>query len=125
MLLGDPQAQLPAPLLLACPPHATLPTPLPTQTLGPAEVFSLQRTSSFSSQLNGHGASPMTAQPVKNPPAMQETREVQGQSLEKAPGGGSGTPLQYSCVENPMDRGAWWITVQRGSKEVDMTERLS
>lgn len=35
MLLGDPQAQLPAPLLLACPPPApaTLPTPLPSQTL--------------------------------------------------------------------------------------------
>ena len=27
------------------------------------------------------------------------------------PGGGNGTPLQYSCLENPMDRGAWWATV--------------
>ena len=27
------------------------------------------------------------------------------------PGGGNGNPLQYSCLENPMDRGAWWATV--------------
>ena len=29
----------------------------------------------------------------------------------RSPGGGNGTPLQYSCLENPMDRGAWWATV--------------
>ena len=28
----------------------------------------------------------------------------------RSPGGGQGTPLQYSCLENPMDRGAWWAT---------------
>ena len=31
--------------------------------------------------------------------------------LEKSPGGGHGNPLQYSCLENPMDREAWWATV--------------
>ena len=31
----------------------------------------------------------------------------------KSPGGGNGNPLQYSCLENPMDRGAWQATVQR------------
>ena len=30
---------------------------------------------------------------------------------ERSPGEGNGTPLQYSCLENPMDRGAWWATV--------------
>ena len=29
----------------------------------------------------------------------------------RSPGGGHGNPLQYSCLENPMDRGAWWVTV--------------
>ena len=29
----------------------------------------------------------------------------------KSPGGGQGDPPQYSCLENPMDRGAWWATV--------------
>ena len=32
------------------------------------------------------------------------------------PGGGHGNPLQYSCLENPMDRGAWWATVHRVTK---------
>ena len=32
------------------------------------------------------------------------------------PGGGQGKPLQYSCLENPMDRGAWWATVHRVAK---------
>ena len=36
--------------------------------------------------------------------------------LERSPGGGHGNPLQYSCLENPMDRGAWWITVCRITK---------
>ena len=31
--------------------------------------------------------------------------------LGRSPGGGHGNPLQYSCPENPMDRGAWWATV--------------
>ena len=31
----------------------------------------------------------------------------------RSPGGGDGNPLQYSCMKNPMDRGAWWATVQR------------
>ena len=31
--------------------------------------------------------------------------------LERSPGGGHGYPLQYSCLENPMDRGAWQATV--------------
>ena len=31
--------------------------------------------------------------------------------MGSSPGGGSGHPLQHSCLENPMDRGAWWATV--------------
>ena len=36
--------------------------------------------------------------------------------LGRSPGGGHGNPLQYSCLENPMDRGAWWATVHRVTK---------
>ena len=36
--------------------------------------------------------------------------------LERSPGRGHGNPLQYSCLENPMDRGAWWATVHRVRK---------
>ena len=34
----------------------------------------------------------------------------------KIPGGGNSNPLQYSCLENPMDRGAWWAMIDRVSK---------
>ena len=43
---------------------------------------------------------------------------------ERSPGGGNDNPLQYSCLKNPMDKGAWWTTVQRLT-ELDMTEQLS
>ena len=36
-------------------------------------------------------------------------------------GEGDGTPLQYSCLENPMDRGAWWAAVNGVTKELDTT----
>ena len=36
--------------------------------------------------------------------------------LGKSPGGEHGNPLQYSCLENPMDRGAWWATALRVAK---------
>ena len=39
-----------------------------------------------------------------------------------SPGGGHGNPLQYSCLKNPMNRGAWWATVHGGRKELDTTE---
>ena len=47
---------------------------------------------------------------VKNPPANAgRTGWIPGS--ERSPGGGDGNPLQYSCLENPMDRGAWQATV--------------
>ena len=36
--------------------------------------------------------------------------------LERSPGEGHGNPLQYSCLENSMDRGAWWATVHGVTK---------
>ena len=52
---------------------------------------------------------------VKNSPAKAgNTRDV-GSTLGsgRSPGGGHGNPLQYSCLENPRDRGAWQIMVHR------------
>ena len=58
--------------------------------------------------------SSLVAQMVKNPPAMQETwvRSLGWKSL----GRGHGNPLQYSCPENPIDRGAWQATVHGVTK---------
>ena len=41
--------------------------------------------------------------------------------LGRSPGEGHGNPLQYSCLGNPMDRGAWWATVHEVSKESGIT----
>ena len=41
--------------------------------------------------------------------------------LGRSPRGGNGNPLQYSCLENPMDRAAWWATVH-GVTKSDMTD---
>ena len=42
-----------------------------------------------------------------------------------SPGGGHGNSLQYSCLENPVDRGAWWATVHRIAKSQTQLKRLS
>ena len=39
----------------------------------------------------------------------------------RLPGEGNGNPFQYSCLRNPMDRGAWWATVHEVSKKSDTT----
>ena len=88
-----------------------------------------------------HEAS-LVAQLVKNPPAVQKTQELWVLSPTRdflggsdgdesacnvgdlslipgsgwSPGGGHGNLLQYSCLENPMNRGAWWATVHGAAK---------
>ena len=61
---------------------------------------------------------------VKNPPANAEGIIVVGliPRLGRSPGGEHSSPLQYSCLENPMDRGAWRATDHRVPKELEMTE---
>ena len=67
--------------------------------------------------------SSQVAQVVKNPAAKtgdtRDTGSIPG--LERSPGVGNGNPLQYFCLENPMDREAWWSTVHEITKS-DMTE---
>ena len=60
---------------------------------------------------------------VKNPPARAGDAGNMGSipGSERSPGGGSSNPLQYSCLKNAMDRGAWWATVHRVAKELDTT----
>ena len=50
---------------------------------------------------------------VKNLPAnigdIRDAGSIHGSG--RSPGGGNDNPLQYSCLKNPMDRGAWWATI--------------
>ena len=65
---------------------------------------------------------------VKNPPAMQEELlEDRGLSpwSGRSSGRGHGNPLQYSCLENPMDSGACWTTVHRVTKSWTQLKLLS
>ena len=66
----------------------------------------------------------LVAQIVKNIPAMQFRNTSSIPGLGKSPGEGNSYPLQYSFLENSMDRGAWPATVH-GVTELDMTEQLS
>ena len=61
---------------------------------------------------------------VNNPPANAgDVGLIPG--LGRSPGRAYGNPLQYSCLGNPTDRGAWWATVQGGAKESDTTSWLN
>ena len=77
----------------------------------------LKRLSS-SSSTKEEGWASQVALVVKNPPAnagdIRDVASIPG--LGRSPGGGHGNPLQCSCLENPMDRGAWQATVHRIAK---------
>ena len=64
---------------------------------------------------------------VKNPTAnagdLRDVGSIPG--LERSPGEGHGYPLQCSCLENPMDRGAWWATVHGITKSQTRLKRLN
>ena len=66
----------------------------------------------------------VVAQRLKHLPGLQESRgSIPGSG--RAPGEGNGNPLQCSCLENPMEGGAWWATVHGVGKESDTTEQLN
>ena len=76
----------------------------------------LKRLSSSSSNDIGWGFPAGTG--VKNPSASAgdtgDAGSIPGSG--RSPGGGNGNPLQYSCLENPVDKGAWWVTVHGVTK---------
>ena len=51
---------------------------------------------------------------VKNLPALGDAGSIPGS--RRSPGEGNGNPVQYACLESPMDRGAWWATVHEVTK---------
>ena len=61
--------------------------------------------------------------PVNTPANVGDTGSIPG--LGRSLGEGNSNPLQYSCMGNPMHRGAWQATVHRVAKELDTTEQLN
>ena len=68
--------------------------------------------------LRPHRLIDLASGPVKNLPAnagdVGDVGSIPGSG--RSPGGGNGNPLQYSCLKNPNDRGAWQATVHRAAK---------
>ena len=62
---------------------------------------------------------------VKNPPVNAGRDEGWIPGSGRPPGTGHGNPLQYSCLENPTDRGAWWATVHGVTKSQTRLKQLS
>ena len=63
---------------------------------------------------------PTSLSGVRNLPAnAEDVGSIPG--WERSPGEGDGNPLQYCCLGNPIDRGAWWAAVRGVAKEWDMT----
>ena len=64
---------------------------------------------------------------AQNLPAKTDDARDEGSmsGLGRSPGGGNGNPLQYSCLGNPVDRGAWWGTVHWVADELDTIEQLN
>ena len=58
--------------------------------------------------------------PLADPGNIRDSGSIPGSG--RSPEEGNGNPLQYSCLENSMDRGVWWAPVHGGHKELDMTE---
>ena len=59
---------------------------------------------------------------IRNAPAIEGDARYVGliPGLGRSPGEENGNPFQYSCLENPMVRGAWWATVHGVAKELGM-----
>ena len=91
--------------------------------VAPATVSSIHGSDGFAKQVLWHvlgdlllaAGTSQVALVVKNSPAnagdMRDTGSIPGSG--RSPRGGHGSPLQYPCLENAMDRGAWWATVHR------------
>ena len=103
--------------------------------LEPAMVSRIHGSDIFAKQILRHvlgefllaAGTSQVALVVKNPSAnagdMRDAGSIPGSG--RSPGGGHGNPLQYSCLENPMDRGAWWATVHGVEKSQTRQKQLS
>ena len=75
--------------------------------------FVFWRTNTLFANRGGFILYSQVVQVIKNPPVNAGDAGDAGSvpGLERVPGGENDNPLQYPCLKNPMDRGAWWVTV--------------
>ena len=103
--------------------YAELCTGCSCQVLGSTEERVISFGSGYSIREGFLGGFPV----VKNPPAsagdIRDTGLIPGSG--RSPGGGRGNPLQYSCLETPLDRGAEWTRVQTVTESRTRLKRLS
>ena len=85
----------------------------------------LERSGGRHGNLLRYSWASLVAQMVKKPPAMQEVGSQIFPGLGRSPGGGHGSPLQYSCLENPHGQRSLADSSPWGCKELDMTEQLN
>ena len=86
------------------------------------KLFPKPQSCAIALMVNGNGYWPLWASQVvlvvKNQPAnaedVRDTGSIPGWG--RSPGGGNGSPLQNSCLENPIDRGSWWATVHQSQR---------
>ena len=69
----------------------------------------------------GFPSSSAGSESAYNAGGLRDTGSIPG--LGRSPGEGNGNPLQYSCLENPVDRGAWRATVHGVAKELDLATK--
>ena len=127
-LLEEASRHLSSPISSACSCIDNIPTQIPHHAFSYQHVLIQAPLSAWNALLSLFGLShsssvfktpfwslpsSLVAQMVNNLPAMQETWV---RSLEKISGEGNSYPIQYSCLENSMNRGAWWATVHRVTK---------
>ena len=79
---------------------------------------------SFGASLNSLLGRASLVQMVRNLPANSgDVVSIPG--LRRSPGEGNGYPLHYSCLESPLDRGAWWATIHGVAKSQDTTGQVT
>ena len=64
--------------------------------------------------MTGFPGGPLVKNPSANVGDIKDAGSIS--RLRRSPGGGNGNPLHYSCLEDPMGRGAWWAIVHRVKK---------
>ena len=88
-----------------------------------SRVMYIEILECFHGNKTEHWVRTLVTQRVKNLPAIWDLTCVWIPGFGRSPGEGNGNPLQYSCLENPMDRGAWWPRAHGVAERLSTAQR--